>query len=395
MFDVFISYSRADYQDKAGHIIPGNPVSKVTKALAAAGITYWFDTQRIYHGDDFAEKIVTNIESSDIFIFLSTANSNKSPWTRKEIASAHQFGKTIIPVKIDSSDYDKAVMFRIVDLDYIDYAKNPDKAVQELVDTVNGLLSEKRKAEWRRKAEEEQRRKEQEQQRKKAIADVELQLEKLKNDLSRLKLEYKQLLTSAQRIDDERERSRLTALVQNSFRLEDNDKDARNPHSATVKALSEENARLREEMKRLKKAPSFTPGTVGSEDDRKIPTLIKVFLIIALVVSILNAVFLLIRAISSGVDAANSYYPSNYIDTVLFALASIFSFVAAAGVVQVLKKRVLGFYLFSASVLAVGITTSFLSGSVLPVILSLIVIAIAFGLLKLSVNGVRTGVLLK
>ena len=76
-YDVFISYSRLDYKDEKGNVIPDNVVSKVKDALTSAGVTYWFDEDGIHHGDDFAEKIVANIEESDIFIYLSTENANK------------------------------------------------------------------------------------------------------------------------------------------------------------------------------------------------------------------------------------------------------------------------------------------------------------------------------
>lgn len=385
MYDVFISYSRADYQDKAGNIIPGNPVSKVIEALDSAGITYWFDSQRVSHGDDFAEIIVNNIESSEVFIFLSTVNSNKSPWTRKEIASAHQFGKKIIPVKIDDSHYDKAVMFRIVDLDYIDYGRNPDKAVEELVDTVNGLLSEKREAERRQKEEEERRRKEKEQRLKKAVADIELQSEKLKNEVFRLKLDHKLLLLNAQRVEDEQERSRLTALVQDSLQLEDKDKEAEQSLKSTIQSLSEENARLTGEMVQMKKALASGPGKVVSDDRRPIPGLIRVLVIIALVVSCLVAIFFF---------AAICYDDPTI---TLGALISIFAAVAVAGLSLVLMKRLSGFFVFCAGVLAVGCILAADSGTYwpIPIILALVVMAAAFGLLKMPVKGTKTWDLLK
>ncbi|MBR5102977.1 MAG: toll/interleukin-1 receptor domain-containing protein, partial [Muribaculaceae bacterium] len=94
-YDVFISYSRKDYVDDQKQVIPGNVVSKIKEALTKAGITYWFDEEGIYSGDTFTEKIVTNIEAANIFVFLSSANSNASSWTSKEIASADEFHKRI------------------------------------------------------------------------------------------------------------------------------------------------------------------------------------------------------------------------------------------------------------------------------------------------------------
>ncbi|MBQ3595470.1 MAG: toll/interleukin-1 receptor domain-containing protein [Bacteroidales bacterium] len=69
-YDVFISYSRKDYVDEKRNVIPDNVVSKIKDALSSAEITYWFDEDGIDHGDDFADKIVANIEASEIFVFL-------------------------------------------------------------------------------------------------------------------------------------------------------------------------------------------------------------------------------------------------------------------------------------------------------------------------------------
>ena len=141
-YDVFISYSRKDYVDEQKNVIPGNEVSKIKEILNQAGITYWFDEEGIYSGDNFTEKIVANIEMSSIFVFLSTAHSNASPWTSKEIACADEFGKYIIPVRIDKTPYNKKVMFRIADLSYIDYGDNPEKGQQELVRSISAYLEE-------------------------------------------------------------------------------------------------------------------------------------------------------------------------------------------------------------------------------------------------------------
>ena len=152
-YDVFISYSRRDYVDKQKNVVPNNEVSKIKEALINAGITYWFDEDGIYSGQNFVEKIVTNIEAAKIFLFLSTANSNKSPWTCKEIASAAELGKHIIPVRIDDSPYNKNVLFRIADLDYIEYYTNPQNGMVALIKSIKAYLAEIAAEEGRKKKE--------------------------------------------------------------------------------------------------------------------------------------------------------------------------------------------------------------------------------------------------
>lgn len=142
-YDVFVSYSRKDYIDKNKNIIPNNDISKIINALNENNITYWIDEKGIYSGENFTEKIVENIECSKIFIFLSTLNSNASKWTSKEIATADELGKHIIPVRIDKTPYNKSVMFRIADLDFIEYCQIGDKAgIDKLIFSINKALEE-------------------------------------------------------------------------------------------------------------------------------------------------------------------------------------------------------------------------------------------------------------
>ena len=95
-YDVFISYSRKDYVDENENIIPDNEVSKIMKALTDAGITYWIDKEGIYSGDKFTEALPKFIKSASVFVYLSTANANKSKYTSKEIAIADEYNKYII-----------------------------------------------------------------------------------------------------------------------------------------------------------------------------------------------------------------------------------------------------------------------------------------------------------
>lgn len=152
-YNVFISYSRKDYVDEQMKVMPSNVVSKVKDALTAASITYWFDEEGIYSGDNFTEKIVRSIEESQLFLFISTANANSSHWTSKEIATADELGKKIIPLRVDRSPYERSVIFRIANLSYIDYFSNPEKGIEDLIKSIKNYLAELAAEEERRKAE--------------------------------------------------------------------------------------------------------------------------------------------------------------------------------------------------------------------------------------------------
>ena len=139
-YDVFISYSRKDYVDENDNVIPGNIVTKIRELFDTNGISYWFDEQGIYSGDEFAGLIAKNIKESRLLLFISSEHSNISPWTSSEIATARAYKKKIIPFRYDDSEFNESVMIYIANLDYIDYLKNKAKAFQKLLTSVQSYI---------------------------------------------------------------------------------------------------------------------------------------------------------------------------------------------------------------------------------------------------------------
>ena len=111
-YDVFISYSRSDVKH----------IDKFVERLEGLGFRVWIDRKGIESGDSFKSVIVSAIESSAVFVFFNSYNSNKSPWTTKELGVAITMGKPIIPVKIDKAPYSKEDLFDLINLDYVDYS---------------------------------------------------------------------------------------------------------------------------------------------------------------------------------------------------------------------------------------------------------------------------------
>lgn len=108
-YDIFISYSRKDSEI----------VKRFADELGKAGYTIWMDIDGIETGDAFKEKIVSAIEESKVFIFFSSADSNASSWTVKEVNVAVALKKFIIPVRLDESMYNKSILFDLSGIDYI------------------------------------------------------------------------------------------------------------------------------------------------------------------------------------------------------------------------------------------------------------------------------------
>ena len=139
-YSVFISYARKDYVDEHNHIIPNNIVSRVQHALRDAGISYWIDEEGLQAGDTFPVKIAQQIEHCQVFLFISTKNSNQSPWVVNEIATAHHYHKPIIPFRYDTSSFHPGLMIYIASLQYIDYLAKPKTAISDVVHAIQAAL---------------------------------------------------------------------------------------------------------------------------------------------------------------------------------------------------------------------------------------------------------------
>jgi hypothetical protein len=159
------------------------------KELTDAGISYWIDKEGLYSGERFTEALLKFIKATPIFVFLSTANSNKSKYTSREIAIADEHGKYIIPVRIDKTPYSDKIMFRIADISYINYAANPVKGRKDLLRSIKSYLDKIKKEDLLKKEELELQRKQQEEEkkRKEEIAKIETEMSAL--ETKRVKLE--------------------------------------------------------------------------------------------------------------------------------------------------------------------------------------------------------------
>ena len=130
-YDVFISYSRKDR----------SVVDRFCSVLDAAGITYWIDREGI-GADDFKCVIVEAIEESLLFVYFASANSNQSKWTAKEIGTAVEMDKVIIPLKLDDSSFNKEVKFDLVNINFYDLytPKNKSEVLSSLFSAIDAKL---------------------------------------------------------------------------------------------------------------------------------------------------------------------------------------------------------------------------------------------------------------
>jgi len=106
-YDLFISYSRADYWDKKKNVIPGNIVSQIVDTLEAYqrhyNFEYFFDQEAIESRAAYLKRIASAIDESKVMLFVASKSSYSSEFCSKELNFADKRGIPIFQYCIDDA----------------------------------------------------------------------------------------------------------------------------------------------------------------------------------------------------------------------------------------------------------------------------------------------------
>jgi hypothetical protein len=112
--DIFISYSRKDTEI----------VKAIYEWIEKAGYKCWLDVDGMFSGVSYKKVIVDAIKRSKVLLFMSSENSNKSRNVVSEVSIAVEYGKKIIPVRLDMTSYSESIEYDIINHDYVVYDKS-------------------------------------------------------------------------------------------------------------------------------------------------------------------------------------------------------------------------------------------------------------------------------
>ena len=112
--DIFISYSRKDSE----------LVKAIYEWLERAGYKCWLDVDGMFSGVSYKKVIVDAIKRSKVLLFMSSENSNKSRNVVSEVSIAVEYGKKIIPVRLDMFSYSESIEYDIINHDYVVYDRS-------------------------------------------------------------------------------------------------------------------------------------------------------------------------------------------------------------------------------------------------------------------------------
>ncbi|MBE5963448.1 MAG: toll/interleukin-1 receptor domain-containing protein [Lachnospira sp.] len=124
---VFISYS--SYNDLF--------VNRIIEMIEKAGLLYWKAPEMIPAGSNYAKEIPKAIQSCDIFLLVVSKESQESIWVEKEVDSAINYRKAIVPVKIDDEPLNDMYKFYLNNVQMISFMDEKDKLCK-LLENSNG-----------------------------------------------------------------------------------------------------------------------------------------------------------------------------------------------------------------------------------------------------------------
>ena len=112
--DFFISYSRKDSEI----------VKAIYEWLESAGYKCWLDIDGMFSGVSYKKVIVDAIKHSKLLLFMSSESSNKSRNVVSEVSIAVEYGKKVIPIRLDMSHYSESIEYDIINHDYVVYDRS-------------------------------------------------------------------------------------------------------------------------------------------------------------------------------------------------------------------------------------------------------------------------------
>lgn len=143
-YDIFISYSRED----------SDIVKKFADHLTDLGYGICIDINEAEPSNQLEKRVAEAIMNSAVFLFFYTTSYNESD-SIIELYYALNKNKRIIPIHLDSSDFEESIKDDIIDIDYINYTgfnSTMRKIISFLMDyidkcppsiTINPALTEK------------------------------------------------------------------------------------------------------------------------------------------------------------------------------------------------------------------------------------------------------------
>ena len=126
---IFISYSSKDAAF----------ADVIINLLNQMHVAYWKAPEMIPAGSSYAKEIVSALRNCSFMLLILSANSQQSQWVEKEIDSAVNYNRRIIPLLIDDTPVNDVFRFYLNNVQMIYYKQDPKAALDEVRDYIRHL----------------------------------------------------------------------------------------------------------------------------------------------------------------------------------------------------------------------------------------------------------------
>ena len=132
MHSVFISYSTKDQ----------NQAETVRSILEKNGILCWMAPRDIPGGSNYTREIPIAIRSCQVFVLILSQNAQNSPWVLKELDSAVNCGKVILPFMLEDCQLNDEFNFLLTGAQrYAAYQKKME-AMETLINRIRAITAQ-------------------------------------------------------------------------------------------------------------------------------------------------------------------------------------------------------------------------------------------------------------
>lgn len=130
MKEVFISYSTVDAEN----------AETVRNVLEKNGLSCWMAPRDIPGGSNYTKEIPIAIRNCTVFVLILSKNAQSSHWVLKELDSAVNCGKVILPFMLEDCLLNDEFNFLLTGAQRYEAYRKKAEAMETLVSRVRGIL---------------------------------------------------------------------------------------------------------------------------------------------------------------------------------------------------------------------------------------------------------------
>lgn len=130
MKEVFISYSTLD----------SNAAETVRDVLEQNGLSCWMAPRDIPGGSNYTKEIPAAIRNCSVFVLILSQNAQSSHWVLKELDSAVNGGKVILPFMLENCDLNDEFNFLLTGAQRYSAYQKKAEALETLIRRIRGIL---------------------------------------------------------------------------------------------------------------------------------------------------------------------------------------------------------------------------------------------------------------